>query len=394
MGDEGIDVEAGAMAGLGCVVVSPDGPDDGGHFGRNTPGTKTSGLQEAFDYAEARRRDIYIVGGAMPARFTAGAHYELQDTLHIPPMHDFRLDGGEYNLVYPREAGFAVVLDSVRDSHLKFGKVISHSREGGVAWFRPQTPGPDGVAAIRGCSIEFGAALGGGGAIPGEGVRGHGTGILFDSSHGDIEGNRISSIEVVGCDRGLHMKGPNVRNNEIQVLWSHINTTHLRLGDPGAAPSHNRITMDAMDSEGMRGGVGADVFGANNLLTLTSVRMDPGRDLVFEPDARANLVVAIDLPNGFTNLAITPTNRIVPCWPVGFEVETPSVPRSGETVSNRNPYRVEVILVEPGDVAGHAVDGQPVPVASFAGQRVVLDPGQNIALDYQHAPAWRWRALV
>ena len=32
------------------IFVTLDGPDDGGDFGRNTPGTKTSGIQEALNY--------------------------------------------------------------------------------------------------------------------------------------------------------------------------------------------------------------------------------------------------------------------------------------------------------------------------------------------------------
>ena len=41
----------------GDVVISPEGPLDGGDFGPHTPGTKTSGLQEAFDHAKAGSLD-------------------------------------------------------------------------------------------------------------------------------------------------------------------------------------------------------------------------------------------------------------------------------------------------------------------------------------------------
>ncbi len=40
---------ADRMRAMNCVVVSPEGPRDGGDFGPFTPDTKTSGLQEAFD---------------------------------------------------------------------------------------------------------------------------------------------------------------------------------------------------------------------------------------------------------------------------------------------------------------------------------------------------------
>src|SRR6476659_5225745 len=45
------------------VSVTLDGPDDGGDFGPHTSGTKTGGIQEALDYAQANSRDVYIHGG-------------------------------------------------------------------------------------------------------------------------------------------------------------------------------------------------------------------------------------------------------------------------------------------------------------------------------------------
>jgi hypothetical protein len=42
------------------VFVTLEGPDDGGDFGPNTPGTKTSGIQEALNYAHEHCRDVYI----------------------------------------------------------------------------------------------------------------------------------------------------------------------------------------------------------------------------------------------------------------------------------------------------------------------------------------------
>ncbi|MEZ6047564.1 MAG: hypothetical protein R3C11_18680 [Planctomycetaceae bacterium] len=48
---------------LGFIVVTPQGPNDGGDFGPHTPGTKTSGLQEAFDLAKRTTQDVYIAGG-------------------------------------------------------------------------------------------------------------------------------------------------------------------------------------------------------------------------------------------------------------------------------------------------------------------------------------------
>ena len=45
------------------VYVPLNGPDDGGDFGRNTPGTRSGGGQEALNYAHENHRDVYIFGG-------------------------------------------------------------------------------------------------------------------------------------------------------------------------------------------------------------------------------------------------------------------------------------------------------------------------------------------
>ena len=42
---------------FGYIVVTPDGPKDGGDFGKHTPGTKTAGIQEAIHYAIAAKKN-------------------------------------------------------------------------------------------------------------------------------------------------------------------------------------------------------------------------------------------------------------------------------------------------------------------------------------------------
>ena len=335
---------------MGYVTVTPEGPTDGGHFGKHTPGTKTAGIQEALHYAKAHRKDVYICGGGMPEAFKGGAVYRLENTLRIPWMQDFRLDGGEYNLVYTQPTGAAVIIDSQMNCRYKFGKIISQHSDGPVVHLKPETKGPDNFSVITASVFEFNVVVGAGGAWPGEGVRGKGTGICLDSSSGGIHYNRIFSIETVGCDKGVYLKSSRVHNNEIHVLFSHINTTHLQIGHTGAIPTRNRITMDMIDSEGIPGSVGVDLFGQRNLLTLNVTRTEEGKNIVFEPEAKDNLIVAMNLPNGITNHATTPTNRIIPCWSVGFSIATPPFPASGEVVVNRYPYPVDVLILTAGTV--------------------------------------------
>jgi hypothetical protein len=124
------------------LVVSPAGPEDGGDFGPKTPGTKTSGLQEAFNAAKAQRRDLYIEGGSWTEGKNIPVVYGLDETLHIPWMQDFRLDGGHYVINYNPKKGDAVVIDSQMSCAYRFGLIVSQS-EGTVVRIKPTSPGPD-----------------------------------------------------------------------------------------------------------------------------------------------------------------------------------------------------------------------------------------------------------
>lgn len=64
-----------------CVVVTPQGPTDGGDFGPNTPGTKTSGLQEAINHAREFQRDVYIAGGGAKEAFKNPVVYTLSEKI-------------------------------------------------------------------------------------------------------------------------------------------------------------------------------------------------------------------------------------------------------------------------------------------------------------------------
>ena len=104
------------------------------------------------------------------------------------------------------------------------------------------------------------------------------------------------------------------------------------------------------------------------------------------------------LDNGFTNNATVATNRLITSYAVGFNVETPAVPSSGQKLVNCQPYSIEVNVVEPGqvkawtktDANGTAVD---FTGSFFAGQTFLLDPGDSVTLHYAQPPTWRWKAM-
>jgi hypothetical protein len=391
---------------LGYLVVSPQGPKDGGDFGPHTLGTKTSGLQEAFDRAKETTQNLFIVGGNLTSGKNQGVVYFLDETLRIPWMQDFQLGGGEYVIQYRPQKGDAIVIDSQMSCHYKFG-IISSSSNGAVLRIQPAAIGPDQFQVFTTTFIHINALVGGGGAWKGgkpfanDLNRQHvwqGTGLWLDASKGSVNDNRITVMEIVGCRTALLLTG-RCSNNWIDAPFLHLSQTHLQLGtlSDHAQVSGNRIRA-TMDSQGIPGAVGARIFGIENLLELSAAENSPGHDVVFEASSKGNLVMAGRLPNGITNDAVQPTNRIIAARAGGFAVTTPPVPQSGHAMTNRLSTSVEIMIVQPGLVSAWTlgdVEGtlQQFDVALQVGQSIRLAPGESIQFDYTTEPHWRWRAV-
>jgi hypothetical protein len=145
--------------------------------------------------------------------------------------------------------------------------------------------------------------------------------------------------------------------------------------------------------------IGVQVFAQNNLLTFGfNGKRSPGTDLVFEEAARDNTVFLYNLPNGLTNNACYPNNRVVPNWTEGFNVKTPPFPNSGEVLVNRSSFTVEALILRNGKISQWSLadvndQAQDIPSGLFVGQSILLEPGDQVRFDYTEPPAWRWRAL-
>lgn len=301
------------------IVVTPRGPADGGDFGPGTPGTKTSGLQEAFDAAKAQGKDLYISGGSWTLGQVEGAVYNLAETLRIPWMQDFHCDGGHAVIQYNPRDGDAVVIDSQMSCYFRFGLIVSNS-DGAVVRLAPTSAGPDRFRVITTTEFHFNALVGGGGAWPGgEAFNSEldprrqwvGTGLWLDATAGTIDANRISVIETVGCGVGIKLTGP-VTHNRLDLTTVHLCQTHLEVGGPdGPTPAGNRIEGH-LDSQGIADARGAIVWGRENLLTLSTGQMAAGADVIFAPPARDNRLIAVRLKQGITHQADPAAN---PVWP-------------------------------------------------------------------------------
>lgn len=382
---------------MGYVVVSPNGPKDGADFGPGTSGTKTDGIQEALDYAKKNAKDVYIAGGGLTATFKAGAKYELKETLRIPWMQNFKLDGGEAFITYTPKSGDAIVIDSQMSCTYKFG-VVCGSMDGAVVRFKPETKGPDNFSCITCSTFTFNALVGGGGAWPGKDVKGLGYGLVLDTSAGSITANRIFPLEIVGCDIGLYLK-EGAANNWIECPFLHLCNTGIQIGDTEMANVRSNRIRAYIDSHGIKGSIGARVFGQRNTIELDVAQTSDGKNIIFEPSARDNLVTAINLPNGVTNNATVPTNRIITTYPLGFDaVTTPPIPKSGEAVMNREPYTVKVMIASAGDVTGWTLidangSSRTFKAGLTVGQEITLEPADQIRFEYNSPPAWVWRAM-
>lgn len=392
---------------VGYYVVSPEGPRDGGDFGPHTPNTRTSGLQEAFDACRRDRRDLYIVGGAVPEPFkNPGGVYTLDETLHIPWMQDFRCDGGEAVLQYNKANGDAIVVDSQMSCVYKFGLIAlkEGAADGACLRIKPRSAGPDRLVGVVASRFAINAFVGGGsrGLEEGEFVA-RGDGLVLDSNEGGITNNEYFIHEILGCNRGIYLTAPNpqsaVLNNWIRCPFAHICQTHLRLGDPGVDSGilWNRIEA-FIDGDRLPESQGAQIFGRGNRLTLSFLRVGDKSGVVFEQGARDNLVETQNLQGRYMDRAEDNSNRIRTQEPNGLMEETPSFPANDEWITNHYPAIVEVSVLSSGDVSAWERKELERPAVRFdgplhSGQTFTLRPQERVRFTYRTGATWSWRIL-
>ena len=403
------------------VRVTPHGPDDGGDFGPNTAGTKTAGISEAIAYAHEHLLDVYIHGGRGGMHQGKGlpTTYNLQETLHVPWAQDFRLDGSNYTITYGGP-GPVIHIDSQMNCKYRFGMVLGSGTSGDPSvLLKPSASGPDDMAVIVGSEFEFAAVCGY-------------DGIVLDATVSGIVCSRIFAEETNSMHYGVYLTDGgtphSIENLVIDIPYTNQyhatgDTTAFRIGDPGSRNiRHNRfksmlgapagIIYDAESgtfrpADGFvppEGSIGLDIYGDANVFEMSfNGTRSAGRDVVFAEDARDNLVHAFNLPNGYTNNAKAPTNRIHSYEPVGFRVDTPEFPRSGEALTNRSAYTVEAFIKDAGDVSEWSVVDatgaeEVFSGGLFVGQSFMLEPGDQVRFDYlrknsHDVPNWRWKAV-
>ena len=367
------------LANLGAIIISPNGPVDGGDYGPQTPGTRTAGFQEAFDYAKRiQSKDIFIVGGP-------NVIYNLSTTLTIPWFKNINVDGGNYTMIFSQTSGDGMVIDSQMNGRFKFGVIAAPNLTcGSIARLWPQTAGPDGLVTISNCHVRINA-------IRGSGSGGTSLGLQLDNPR-DSE---ISFGNIQDCNTGIYISD----GDNIVLTCSSIRSCRTMFQiDAG---KYCRIDTAFDPKAMMEPPVGAYIVGGtNNIYRFAWMDVfDTGLALVFGGNAHDNLVYAMNLPvDGIANATTRPTNRVVSLKPHALSITTPSVPASGCFVLNETSYSVVALITGAGSVSSWAIRDtkgttRKIDTALYVGQSILLDPGDSILFVYASPPTWRWRAL-
>ena len=276
------------------------------------------------------------------------------------------------------------------------GLVVNTRSLGTIVRVQPTSKGPDNFCCLVATTFEFNGMVGAGSVWGEEGSVQKSTGLLMDASEGGISGNKVLVQEINACNIGIELT-QGCHGNHVDVTWIHLTSLGIKIGNT-QAPDVSAHVIQATVSGDLPQASGLQFFGRRNFLTINAHSHDSGRNIIFEEPAHDNLIVATNLPNGITNLAKTSTHRIIPCWPIGFNIPTPNFPTSGETVINEQAYQIEVLILTSGNVSSWRLtdangNTQTICGGLFTGQCLILEPGDQIQFIYTMAPEWRWRVL-
>ena len=361
---------------LNNIIVSPQGPSDGGNFGPETPGTQTAGFAEAFAYAAKNgKKEIFIVGGP-------NITYNLETTLILPAIENLQVEGGTYTMNFPQTTGDCLVIDDAARTKFryKFGIVSAPNLTDGSL----VSVQPSGSGVLENCGIEIYAIVAQ--ASTNDSV----TGLKLNS----LNDSKIKVENIEGCNTGIHM----VSGNNNALTCSSIVSCDTMLYVEAAS----NCEVDASFTTGNRpDAVGADIAaGSNNLYNL--VWMDAfaqNSGLVLGNQATDNIIKVMNLPlNAMVQTSNPPTNRIIALKSYGFELTTPAMPPSGQFAINDTGFGIVVMITNAGTVSSWSLKDTSGTVSTisasvYTGQSIMLEPGESIRLTYTAVPSWRWRIL-
>lgn len=293
------------------VVLSYDGK---GHFGPQTPDTKTAGWQEALDYCVERKHDLYIKGGWGGQT----AIYHVSDTIHIPATQDFKIDGGVYviNWVGPPDKDM-IWVDSGMDCHYEFGILVYGGLKAALR-IKPENPVPIDKAVVLIDSDIKASSI----ADPHpfqRGERKDGTGVLFDTTKGPILHSDFHFTAILNFATCISTpsEGGEFAYNKLACGHLHTNADKSTLLRLGKRSIQNDLEFRIGVDQGAANVRGVDIGGiCNNLLVTTRGGFLAGNDIIINESADGNQIKVIQRKDPFipddiiTDRAMKPTNQL------------------------------------------------------------------------------------
>ncbi|MEM8946872.1 MAG: hypothetical protein AAGD11_16985 [Planctomycetota bacterium] len=376
----------------GMAILYPDGrlqTEDGSY--RETSGTTTSGVQEFLDYCTNHHVDGYIVGGSIPRR--QQVIYRIWTPLRMHPAQGIRIDTGAITLQFMPDLGDqpGLTIDSCMMNDIRIRGLLHYRGSGYALAIKPENPLP--LDRFVGNTIVDSAFFVT--AIACSDARGA---VRFE---GSINFCRFDFNEINHGELGIHV-APDGSFSNCRITCKHVHgQTENSILDEGSAKNVWEVNLncDAKDP------LGIVTNGQDNIwFSNINSRNKPG--LTLNPNARGNQFFLMGLNGGYDNQAVEPTNRfyaspstVANKLKLGFGVETPSIPASGELMINRNPFPVIVMIKAGGSVSRWELNDTYGGSDEFAGslqagQNIYLSPGEGLRIHYSGAPPeWRWRAV-
>jgi len=286
--------------------------DNSGDFGPGTPGTRTSGWQEALDFCVAQARDLYVQGGYGGRQ----AVYHIDTTVYLPPAQDFRIDGGVYVLNYrgPDDGADALVMDSAMNCDYRLGIIVYGGRGAGLR-VRPRRPVPiDGFPVVIETQLTSQGIADPHPFRPGR--RETGTGLVFDAATAGIHYSTFYFASVLNFATCIRVEDAgSFHANQLVCEHLHTNAHQSTLLELGAAANACHLRCGIGVDQGATEVTGLVVAASHNVLDVATRPggFAPGRQVVLAQTAHANrlqLRTAEDPRQLLTDLAAEPTNQV------------------------------------------------------------------------------------
>ncbi len=270
----------------------------------DTSESKTSGLQEAIDFAVAGGFELEVIGGGTEPNGTVNHILRCDQTIVFPPMVNTRMYFGSLLIHFsPKVIGDGFVFDTVVHCTVECNAHIYYQGNGSALRFWPRTPkNGGGTFVIDSKFIFFNIAA----VTDGRDF----VGVHFDASRGSISHLSVNMVEIEGAAYGpsgpLRPMGDALRvtngffkaNNILVQRINGFGNVGLRIGQQGnnSEISNNRFTadIDPIQVPGRDKTVGIETWGNHDFFNVSIRGKDFGPGIILQPSAAKNKFIVLE----------------------------------------------------------------------------------------------------